>query len=106
MMEKLNASPLRSVVAIHNHPRSIMPSPSDIMKAMERNYKYGLVVGHNGTIYKYAYTGQNPAKGVDIFSAGRRVAELSEIQYNYSERTEEDILKELKELGVSWEILP
>lgn len=106
MMKKLNASPSRSVIAIHNHPRSFMPSPSDIMKAMERNYKYGLVVGHNGTIYKYAYTGQNPAKGVDIFSAGRRVAELSEIQYNYSERTEEDIFKELKELGVSWEILP
>lgn len=43
-----------TIIAIHNHPGSSMPSLSDIKIAMLRKYKYGLVVGHNGTVYKYA----------------------------------------------------
>lgn len=42
------------IIAIHNHPGSSAPSYSDIMACKDRKYKYGLVVCHDGTIYKYS----------------------------------------------------
>lgn len=41
----------KTIIAIHNHPQSTMPSLSDIQNA--KRYKYGLIVGHDGSIIKY-----------------------------------------------------
>lgn len=54
MNKLLKRSEPNTVIAIHNHPESSLPSLSDIGLAYARKYKYGLVVGHNGTVYKYA----------------------------------------------------
>ena len=43
-----------TVIAIHNHPGSSAPSFSDIMACKNRKYKYGIVVCHDGIIYKYS----------------------------------------------------
>ena len=42
------------LIAIHNHPDSFAPSFADIATAYKRKYKYGVVVAHNGTIFKYS----------------------------------------------------
>ncbi|MDO4170294.1 MAG: minor capsid protein [Lachnospiraceae bacterium] len=42
-----------TIIAIHNHPGSSAPSYSDIMACRDRKYKYGLIVCHDGKIYKY-----------------------------------------------------
>lgn len=42
-----------SVIGIHNHPNSTIPSLDDFYVCQERGYKYGLVFCHNGSIYKY-----------------------------------------------------
>ena len=42
-----------TIIAIHNHPGSSVPSISDLMVCVKRGYKFGLVVCHDGKIYKY-----------------------------------------------------
>lgn len=46
-----------TIIGIHNHPGSNVPSFDDFMAAQKRKYKYGLVACHNGTIYKYSIIG-------------------------------------------------
>ena len=52
-MKKMAERNSRSIIAIHNHPLSVAPSEDDIISAYRHNYKYGIVVCHNGDIYKY-----------------------------------------------------
>lgn len=47
-----------TVIAIHNHPGSSVPSFTDIQTAYERNYKYGLIACHNGKIMRYEVSGE------------------------------------------------
>lgn len=42
-----------SIIGVHNHPKSNAPSIMDIKYAYERQYKYGIVSCHNGSVYKY-----------------------------------------------------
>ncbi|MGN0367722.1 MAG: hypothetical protein ACI4EK_02985 [Wujia sp.] len=45
-----------NIIGIHNHPNSTLPSLDDFHVCEERNYRYGLVFCHNGSIYKYKVT--------------------------------------------------
>ena len=54
MKKLLENANLYSVIAIHNHPGSSAPSLPDIMACIDRKYKYGLIVCHDGKIYKYS----------------------------------------------------
>ena len=47
-----------TIIGIHNHPTSSVPSYADLATADIRKYKYGIVACHDGTIYKYAITGE------------------------------------------------
>jgi SPP1 gp7 family putative phage head morphogenesis protein len=53
MKRMLNKSEPGTIIAIHNHPGSSVPSISDLMVCMNRGYKFGLVACHDGDIYKY-----------------------------------------------------
>ena len=56
-MEKmLKSSKEYSIVGIHNHPGSSVPSWSDIVVASIRKYRDGLIAAHDGTIFKYKIT--------------------------------------------------
>ena len=46
-----------TIISIHNHPGSTTPSLNDVITCKARKYKYGLVVCHDGTIYKYSVRG-------------------------------------------------
>ncbi len=52
-MKKMVEKNRHSIIAIHNHPLSVAPSEGDIISAYSHEYKYGIVVCHNGDIYKY-----------------------------------------------------
>lgn len=54
MLKMLHNSLPDTIIAIHNHPESTLPSFSDLMLAYNRRYKYGLIACHNGDIYKYS----------------------------------------------------
>ncbi len=53
MLEMLKNNREYTVIAIHNHPESSFMSYDDLFLAAQRKYKYGLIIGHDGTIYKY-----------------------------------------------------
>ena len=53
----LNAEP-NTIIAVHNHPSSTVPSLSDINTALNKHYKYGIIACHNGDIYKYTVLGE------------------------------------------------
>lgn len=42
-----------AIIGIHNHPNSTIPSINDIVVSYERKYKYGIIIGHDGTVIKY-----------------------------------------------------
>ena len=54
MMKMLQDAPEYTVATLHNHPGSTAPSPADIHVIYKRKNKYGVVVCHDGTIYKYS----------------------------------------------------
>ena len=47
-----------TIIAIHNHPGSSVPSITDLETAYEKRYKYGLIACHNGTVMKYTVGGK------------------------------------------------
>lgn len=42
-----------TIIGIHNHPGSSVPSMGDLLACLYRQYKCGVVVCHDGKIYKY-----------------------------------------------------
>lgn len=57
MIKMANEAPPYSIIAIHNHPRSGVPSIKDVKTAFDKKYKYGLIMCHNGTMFKYSFSG-------------------------------------------------
>ena len=55
MVEKAKPN---TIIAIHNHPSSMVPSMDDIMCVWERKQKYGVIACHNGNVYKYRVLGK------------------------------------------------
>lgn len=50
-MKKMVLDNPRTIIAIHNHPRNMLPSYDDLENA--QRYKYGVIICHNGDIIKY-----------------------------------------------------
>ena len=53
MYKFLNVIDDYSIIGMHNHPGSSVPSINDLVVADKRKYLFGLVVCHNGNMYKY-----------------------------------------------------
>lgn len=53
MKQLLEESEPKTIIAIHNHPGSSVPSLADLMTCVNRGYYLGLVVCHDGKVYKY-----------------------------------------------------
>ena len=93
-----------TIIAIHNHPGSSVPSLSDIIVAQERKYKYGIVACHDGSIYKYGVSGEvNKA----VTNGGLDLLERVKYTCNEQERSTlmERALSTLKDGGVNMEVL-
>lgn len=41
------------MIGLHNHPTNILPTGSDFVTAADRKYDFGIVVTHEGKVYKY-----------------------------------------------------
>ena len=44
-------------IGIHNHPTNVMPTGSDFVAAGFRKYDFGIVVTHDGRVFKYSVGG-------------------------------------------------
>ena len=76
------------VLLIHNHPRGLPPSVSDLNELLNHKDTSGITVGNNGSIYYYT----RPSKKIrefDVSVAKRKCKGYNEYEYM------EEILKEL-----------
>ena len=94
MKKLLSQSEPYTIIAIHNHPGSGVPSLGDIRAAYERKYKYGIVICHDGTIYKYSVS----EKYNDVMAISA-LARLERRGYN------EDVRKLFIDAGIEMEVL-
>ena len=66
MKKMVETSEPYSIIAIHNHPTSSVPSMSDINSAWKKKYKYGVIICHNGNLYKYKINGEYDPDYIDM----------------------------------------
>lgn len=59
MEEMLKEAEPYTIIGVHNHPGSSVPSLADIKACLNRKYKCGVVVCHDGKIYKYSVDSEN-----------------------------------------------
>lgn len=89
------------IIGMHNHPTNLLPNGSDFTAAGYRRYQYGIIVTHNGKIYKYSV-------GNKIFLPSlldNRIDKYCSREYNLTAREAyEKALNEFgKEYGISWQ---
>ena len=90
-----------SLIGVHNHPTNIGPSGSDYATANKRKYKFGIIIAHNGDIYKYSAD-----KPIYRGLVDKTIASLRESRYNYSEEEIiHETIKRLKGWGLKCEKL-
>lgn len=95
MKEMLKEAKEGTIIGIHNHPGSSEPSIADINVCKERNYKFGIVVCHDGTIYKYSVDKERLNEPMAISA----LAKLAKKEYN-------DNIKDIfKNTGIDMEVL-
>ena len=90
-------------IAIHNHPTNLYPTGSDFVAAGYRKYEFGIVVTHDGRLYKYS-AGSDPVSTSFIDS---KIDKHTGRGYNIDEvearKGFEKTLNELrKECGIEW----
>lgn len=88
-----------TIIGIHNHPNSTAPSIDDIRAAVSRKYKYGLVAGHNGTIFKYTIHGTVNEVNADIY-----LERINALFYNGDTDGMAKAIEELSKNGVELEV--
>lgn len=94
----MNAEP-HTIIAIHNHPGSSVPSFTDMNTAFEKKYKYGLIACHNGTLMRYTVTGEiNPIIIASLLDTAQNSI------YNDDAVELKEILSRLKEENVLLEV--
>lgn len=66
MRHMVTSSEPHTIIAIHNHPGSHLPSMSDLHSAYTNQYKYGIIACHNGNVVKYTIKGEYDPINVNI----------------------------------------
>ena len=92
-----------TIIGVHNHPNSSVPSLDDLITSVERKYKYGIAACHDGTVYKYHVSGElnEPLAdgGLDL---------LQRVQYIEDEQERAEMLERalsvLKDSNVEMEV--
>ena len=90
----------RTIIGIHNHPKSGVPSENDIRVAHERKYKYGIVFGHNGRVFKYTVSEEFKRESDYEFW----LANLEKNLYTEIEDNVNNALKRLRDFGIDMEV--
>lgn len=110
MCQMLRESEPYSIIAIHNHPKSGMPSIDDIGCAYERKYKYGVIACHNGSLYRYSFLGEFDTSEANLSYVDMLLDNVNRIVYNKGDLAESfenklaDVLNQLKEKNLKLEV--
>ncbi|MBQ3429187.1 MAG: hypothetical protein IJH28_05375 [Mogibacterium sp.] len=94
MKAMLREAPEFTIAAVHNHPGSTAPSPDDIHVLFTRRNAYGVVLCHDGTIYKYSIN----RKAFNEPAYSSVFAKLDKSDYNKNDI--KTFISEAKDIGV------
>ncbi len=84
------------IIAIHNHPHSMLPSLDDLKNASR--YRYSVIICHNGSIIKFAVDKNADIKKADL------TLEMMQSRFDKEEDLSSD-LSLLSSLGVNLEVI-
>ena len=104
MKDFIASSEKDTVIALHNHPNGTVPSLDDLKSA--RKYKYGLIIGHNGKIFKYSVA--SDISNQTLKKADIELEFLNRYLYDTSKDHKDHIaakIEQLRELGVGFEVI-
>lgn len=102
MKSLLRNSKQYTIIAVHNHPRNSAPSVADIFTACNNKYKYGVVICHNGNIYKYKIISR--IKKENYYFLEMCLADLERNVYNYNKEGIMYDIDRLATIGVYMEV--
>lgn len=105
MIKMVNDVGAYTVIAVHNHPNSSVPSLDDINNAWKKKYKYGIIACHNGNLYKYKILGEYNKDIVDSL-----LDTVNKLIYNREKVKEYDkllarTLEQLRENNIYLEVI-
>ena len=66
MKEMVTSNPPYTVISIHNHPQSTVPSIDDLDSCYKHKYKYGVIACHDGNAFKYSIKGDFDPQYTDM----------------------------------------
>ena len=90
-----------NLIGLHNHPTNIPPTGSDFMAAGYRGYRFGIIICHNGNLYKYKI--EKPFQK-HVFD--KNVEKYLSPPYNLDvEKAFDKVVSELERFGVKCEKL-
>lgn len=90
-----------TLIGVHNHPTNIGPSGSDYATANKRKYKFGIIIAHNGDIYKYSADKEILSSFID-----KTIDNIRRSRYNQSEdQIIKETIRRLKGWGIKCEKL-
>lgn len=95
MKQLLEESEPETIIAIHNHPGSSVPSIPDIRVCIQRGYKKGIIACHDGKVYIYSVDSKKYNEPIAMSALDR----LEKKGYT------EEVVKRLKDTGISLEVL-
>lgn len=89
------------IIGIHNHPTNTPPNGSDFVAAGYRKYKFGIVVTHDGRIYKYSVGN----KAFAPILLDNRIDKYCSKEYNFNiyEAYAKALNDFRKEYGILWQ---
>ncbi|WP_297949675.1 minor capsid protein [uncultured Lactobacillus sp.] len=90
-----------TLVGLHNHPTNIGPSGSDYAVANSRRYDFGVIVTHDGEVYKYSFKNENH---VLSYAIDKTIDNIRKSHYNWDEdEIIKETMKKLKGMGLKCE---
>lgn len=95
MKQLLEEAEPETIIAIHNHPGSSVPSIPDIRVCIQRGYKKGIIACHDGKVYIYSVDSKKYNEPIAMSALDR----LEKKGYT------EEVVKRLKDAGISLEVL-
>lgn len=95
MKQLLEESESGTIIAIHNHPGSSVPSIPDIRACIKRGYKKGIIACHDGKVYVYSVDPERYNEPIAMSTLDR----LEKKGYT------KEVVKRFKDAGMSLEVL-
>ena len=95
MKQLLEESESGTIIAIHNHPGSSVPSIPDIRACIQRGYKKGIIACHDGKVYVYSVDPERYNEPIAMSTLDR----LEKKGYT------KEVVKRFKDAGMSLEVL-